>query len=336
MDIMHRQLQPLTPSDIGLILSYRCQCECKHCLYNCGKDWEDWMSPHDVDEALEMMAGTWAHPFQVHITGGEPFLNFPILLHAVEKAVSLNIPCYLETNAGWCVREQLVEDRFSALRDAGLGAVLISCSPFHSESIPLSRTLQAIRTGVDVFGSQGVIVYRSEWLELISQFDIDAPVPLVRYRELYGRSGAGRALWEWYGLIGGGRAGHCLGDLTRRSPVDDFRFDKCKHEILYAPHSHMDLYGNYISGFCGGLAVGSWRELLQLMDDFEREDYPFPYDILIHTGPYGLYGYARDEGYRSKEDGYVDKCHLCVDVRKWLSDNGVNGMLRLRKFYEVL
>ena len=36
----------LTPRDIGLILSYRCQTDCAHCLYNCGPDWHDWM-PED-------------------------------------------------------------------------------------------------------------------------------------------------------------------------------------------------------------------------------------------------------------------------------------------------
>ncbi|MFW9878612.1 MAG: ATP-binding protein [Candidatus Thorarchaeota archaeon] len=28
--------QPLRPTDLGLILSYHCQSECAHCVYNCG------------------------------------------------------------------------------------------------------------------------------------------------------------------------------------------------------------------------------------------------------------------------------------------------------------
>ena len=35
----------LRPTDLGIIMSYQCQCACKHCLYNCGPRWKDWMSP---------------------------------------------------------------------------------------------------------------------------------------------------------------------------------------------------------------------------------------------------------------------------------------------------
>ena len=96
---MSQSLLALHPTDIGLILSYKCQSHCAHCIYNCGPDWNDWMQPEDVRAALETMM-IWPQNFQVHITGGEPFLNFPLLLHTVETAAELGIPRYLETNAG--------------------------------------------------------------------------------------------------------------------------------------------------------------------------------------------------------------------------------------------
>ena len=42
----------LQPSDIGLILSYRCQADCAHCIYNCGMGYRDWMSLDAVEIAL--------------------------------------------------------------------------------------------------------------------------------------------------------------------------------------------------------------------------------------------------------------------------------------------
>ena len=48
---------PLNPSDLGLILSYRCQCACAHCLYNCGPGWTDWMSPEEVRGEYERNVG---------------------------------------------------------------------------------------------------------------------------------------------------------------------------------------------------------------------------------------------------------------------------------------
>ena len=117
--------KPLHPSDLGLILSYKCQCACAHCLYNCGPEWTEWMSEEGVRAALEATTH-WRDPCQVHITGGEPFLNFDLLLHAVETSRELGIQRYVETNAGWCVNEDLTERRFKALREAGLQAVLMT------------------------------------------------------------------------------------------------------------------------------------------------------------------------------------------------------------------
>jgi hypothetical protein len=325
---------PLHPSDLGLILSYKCQAACAHCLYNCSPQWSDWMSLEDVGAALEAML-IWDQRFQVHITGGEPFLNFPLLLHAVETATALGIPNYLETNAGWCVREALVEERFIALREAGLGAVLISCSPFHAESIPLERTLLAIRKAVEIFGRQGVIVYLSEWLEQLQVFNQGDTTPLDAYLQAYGPKHAGRLFWDGYGLISGGRSGYRLGHLIKGRPVADFRGENCQREILYAHHSHFDLYGNFISGFCGGLTVGDWHDLPGLSSRFQAGEYPELIKILVKEGPYGLYALAQKAyGYQPLEGGFAGKCHLCVDVRKHLVKQGDFPELKPREFYE--
>jgi hypothetical protein len=277
------------------------------------------MTNEDIKKALEI-ALFWDQPLQVHITGGEPFLNFPLLDHAVRTASDLGIHCYCETNAGWCVRSELVEKRFRTLQEAGLQAIFISCSPFHAETIPPKQTLLAIAVALDVFGPQSVIVYLAEWLDQIARFGIDRPTPLERYVESFGARPAGVMFWEGYGLIAGGRSGYRLGHLTDKKNAAGFRSENCLAEILFAQHSHFDLYGNYISGFCGGLSVGDWTELPRLIDRYQRGDYPPLIEILVHEGPYGLYVLAhRDFGYKPLAHGYAGKCHLCVDVRKHLS-----------------
>ncbi|MCJ7626478.1 MAG: 4Fe-4S cluster-binding domain-containing protein, partial [Anaerolineaceae bacterium] len=170
-------IKPLHPTDLGLILTYKCQSACAHCLYNCGPGWNDWMSQQDVRDALEATL-IWSQPFQVHITGGEPFLNYPLLLHAVETAASLGINRYLETNAGWCVNEELVTRQFNSLLEAGLQAILISCSPFHAATIPPKRTLLAIRKAIEIFGLQRVMVYLPQWLDQITSIDVEDIIPL--------------------------------------------------------------------------------------------------------------------------------------------------------------
>jgi hypothetical protein len=324
----------LHPVDLGLILSYKCQAACAHCLYNCNPEWKDWMSPGEVRTALEATM-EWGERFQVHITGGEPFLNFPLLLHAVRIASELGISNYLETNAGWCVRGELVEDRFLALRDAGLGAVLISCSPFHAEMIPFERTLLAIQKALEIFGRRGVIVYLSEWLDQIQSLDKGGTTDLEEYVATYGAQNAGRMFWEGYGLISGGRSGYRLGHLMEGRQASHFQGVDCRREILYSHHSHFDLYGNFISGFCGGLTVGDWHTLPELRKRFQGGNYPKLISILMDEGPFGLFNFAqREYEYLPLEGGYAGKCHIWLDVRRHLVQLADFPELKPREFYE--
>ncbi|MFW5714648.1 MAG: radical SAM protein [Brevefilum sp.] len=327
---------PLQPRDIGLILSYRCQAACAHCLYNCGPGWRDWMTPEAVREALARAKNVWGAGFQVHLTGGEPFLNYPLLLEATGIASGLEIPVYLETNGGWFRDVQKAEDRFRELREAGLGAVLVSVSPFHQEAIPLGRTLDAISAARAVFGGGRVMVYQSDWLPELSRHGLKDRVPLERYMETYGKTQAGLHLWINYGLISGGRAGYRLGEWVPRRPVESFKGETCAEELLHAQHSHLDLYGNFIPAFCGGMRLGDWHDLSELIADYRQGQVPPLIATLLREGPYGLFRQAQDEcGYEPLAAGYTGKCHLCVDVRKHLVRAGAHPeTLTPPQFYE--
>jgi hypothetical protein len=307
------------PSDVGLILSYQCQAACKHCLYNCGPTRRGWIAESQLREMFEAVLSL-PQPAQVHITGGEPFLRFDLLVEAVRMAAELGIPRYVETNAGWCVSESSATQRLTILREAGLQALLISCSPFHAESIPPARTRLANQTAVEVFGADRVILYQPEWLRRIEQFGTERPSSLQGYVEALGQADAGNLLWDGYGLIAGGRCGYELGYLANLRPVDAFRGEDCRAEILYAQHSHMDLHGNFIPGFCGGLAIGDWHDLSGLRTRILHGQFPPLTGILVAGGPFSLYEMVRDQGgYIPLADGYAGKCHLCVDIRRWLA-----------------
>jgi len=325
----------LCPQDVGIILTYRCHSGCKHCLYNCGPRWEkETMSPQTLRQALEAVT-IWPQTPQVHLTGGEPFLHFPLLLEGARLATELGIPAYVETSASWCTDEDEAIECFTALREAGLQAVLVSCSPFHAERIPPIRTLRAVRVALDVFGARRVTVYLPEFLDVVQRFDVERPTPLSRYEEEFGIQGARRILWQGYGIISGGRSGYHLGHLVDRHPAAAFAGANCAGEILHAHHSHFDLYGNFISGFCGGLTVGDWRALPQVLDDFQVGHYPPLVEVLVERGPYGLLELAQDEyRYQPLTEGYTGKCHLCVDVRLHLVEAGDFAELRPLGFYE--
>jgi len=326
----------LAPTDIGLVLSYQCPNACKHCVYNCGPAWQDWFAKAAIQPALESVQQLKGD-LQVHITGGEPFLNFPLLLHAVRTARSLHLPVYVETSAVWCLSSSIAEQRFYALRQAGLQAILISCSPFHAEKVPLKRTLLAIEVAIEVFGPKCVIVYTSEWIDHIWHFGLDTPVSINQYVMAYGGETAGIMFWDGYGLISGGRAGYSLGRLTTRFAAETFAGETCAAEILFASHSHIDPYGNFISSFCGGISSGAWQNLGQLRKSYQERQFPVLIDLLIESGPFGLYQFAAEHyQYSTLTDGYAGKCHLCVDIRRHLFQQAAATFPELQPalFYE--
>lgn len=327
----------LNPRDLGLILTYRCHSACKHCLYNCGPGRKkEAMSSEMLQQALNAIL-VWPQTPQVHFTGGEPFLAFSLLVEGARMASDLGITNYVETSAAWCTDDEEAAQRFVELHQAGLGAVLVSCSPFHAERIPPARTLRAIRAARRVFGTSRVIVYLPEFVDVLKSFDTESVTPLNRYEERFGVEKAGRILWAGYGIISGGRAGYRLGHLVPHYPAEAFSAQSCAAELLYAPHSHFDLYGNYVPSFCGGLVLGDWRDLPKLLDNAQEDRLPELMTILIEQGPCGLFRLARDEfGYSPLPGGYTGKCHLCVDVRRHLVREGDFPELRPAGFYDAI
>ncbi len=321
----------------GIMLSYRCQCGCRHCVYACGPRWRDWMSKDTLEGLLKGIKETWVYPRGLHLAGGEAFLNFDLLLYGVEACRRLGLPIeYVETNAGWCVSPEVGREKFSLLKEAGLFRVLISVSPFHAETIPLKRTLWAIEAAQEIFGPGNVIVYMSQFIPLIREFGEEEPVPLSKWISRFGREKAGRLFWEGYALIPGGRAGIELGPLapTRFRP-EDFAGQTCAHEILASRHAHFDPYLHYIPLFCGGLSLGQFEDLPAFVNAFDYRKLPLV-KLLVEGGPWALAEFARQHFGFVPRDGYAGKCHLCVEVRAHLVKTGAFEELAPKEFYENL
>src|SRR4030042_5894880 len=70
----------------GLMLTYKCNCSCEFCYYNCDPD-KGGLMPVDnalsAWKSLRILAGDRA---KIHITGGEPFLYWDHLLEILEQA----------------------------------------------------------------------------------------------------------------------------------------------------------------------------------------------------------------------------------------------------------
>ena len=133
-----------------------------------------------------------------------------------------------------------------------------------------------------------------------------------------------------------GRAAYRLKDLYPRYRAAHLLGQPCRPPFLRDWHNHFDPYGNYLPGYCGGISLGDWHSLDKLLDEGIDAD-ERPVLAFLAAGDFdGLLRFARAHGYQEAREGYVSKCHLCVDIRRHLSAAGGFEELKPREFYRHL
>jgi len=120
------------PISGGLMLSYKCPVECRHCMYACSPKWAgNWITVDQLEKYLPQLAkvikpSPYGRQYMslnhgLHFSGGEPFLNFKLLLKAVEIADTLDVPStFVETNCFWCKNDEFTRQRLQVLKENGL------------------------------------------------------------------------------------------------------------------------------------------------------------------------------------------------------------------------
>lgn len=328
------------PLSGGLILSYKCTAACRHCMYFCSPAWQaDWMEQGDLTECLSLLSGKisgspWGNEYMslnhgLHFTGGEPFLNYDLLLKAVEIANEHKIPStFVETNCFWCTDDELTREKLVNLQKAGLKGMLISVNPFYAEYIPFERTERCIRVSREIFG-RNVMIYQLEYYRQFIQLGIKKKISLEEYFKLIRNNNlTGRV--EMFLM---GRANQDLRDFYPESPGEAFFNQPCITPVLRNWHNHFDNYGNIMPGYCGGISLGSWRDIDQLINEgIDLEDKPV-LGFLIAEDIEGLYNFAEDFGFCQNPTGYISKCDLCFSLRKFLSEKEEFIELSPKEFY---
>ena len=313
----------------GLITNYYCTSRCRHCLYGCSPGWEkNYIDRETAEKSLVAVKSLGCHA--IHVGGGEPFLNLKGLYMVVETAHNLGVHIeYVETNSSWYRDRNSACEILTSLRNAGLSTLLISISPFHNEHIPFCKVkgiLEACRTvGMNVFP------WISDFYHEIDAFDDKTTHSMDKYVEQYGRNYV-RRLPSRYWIHFGGRALHTFSRVFGTKPLQQILSSSRKgcNELLAVNHFHVDLFGNYVPGLCSGLAIH--RD--DLGEEITGEDYPH-LDTLFHKGIAGLFEAVSSEYGYEPADGYLSKCHLCFDLRRFLVlSQGVESKdLAPRQFY---
>jgi hypothetical protein len=312
-------------------------------MYACSPSWSgDWISQNDLERCLSELSGKirpspWGKRtinlnYGLHFSGGEPFLNFDLLVQAVRIASELKIPStFVETNCFWCSTDEITKEKLQSLKKAGLRGILISVNPFYVEYVPFERTERCIRISQEVFGTN-VMVYQLEYYHRFKQLGIKERISLSDYL----KRSENERLAERVELFLMGRSAYQLKDLYYSYPPERFFREPCRPPFLRDWHNHFDNYGNFIPGYCGGISLGRWQDLDELISEgIELEEHPV-LKFLIAEDMQGLLNFAMGFGYQVPQEGYVSKCHLCLDIRRYLVSRKDYKELRPVEFYEYL
>jgi hypothetical protein len=331
------------PISGGLILSYKCSAACRHCMYACSPQWDgDWIGEEELEEGLAQLAPTIRPSpagaerislnYGLHFTGGEPFLNYDLLLTAVEIAEALDIPStFVETNGFWCRDDAEAEEKLRQLHRAGLKGILISVNPFYAEYVPFARTERCVRVSERVFGDN-VMVYQQAYYRQFKRLGIEERIPLEKYAEVTSDARAAQHVE----LFLTGRAAHKLQASHPHRPAQAYFGQPCRPSFLRNWHNHFDNYGHFLPGYCGGISVGNWHELERLTTEgIDSREHPV-LAHLINEDLEGLLDFARDFGYQTRDAGYISKCDLCLDIRRHLLSAADFEELAPKGFYAHL
>ena len=331
------------PISVGILLSYRCTSECKHCMYACSPRWkDDWIPEENLERALTQLedkirgsplgADRIGINYGVHFTGGEPFLNFDLLLKAVRTARNLQIPStFVETNCYWCTNDTATKEKLIRLKDAGLHGILISVNPFILEQVPFERTERGARISREIF-RENLVLYQGFYYDQFRRLNIKDVLPFDEYLQKVDMDD----LYQNVELLPMGRAADMLGHLYRKYHAIQFFGESCREELTRGWHAHVDNYCNYMTGYCGGISLGDARDIDSICRGIDLNERPILGALVSDLKRLFEIGVEKF-GYKELEEGYISKCHLCVDVSRHIAQRTDEFEdLRPREFYYQL
>jgi organic radical activating enzyme len=163
---------------LGLILGARCNASCVHCSESHGPYRAESLDRRTVIRLMnEAAAIDDGAPLYFLLTGGEPFLDFDLLVEVVAHGASLGGQVSCVTNAFWARTDELAKEKLSVMRDAGLTALAVSVSRFHQRFVPLHR----VRRALEAAGELGI---RTELKGAITNSDMKPHGALQQWKSV--------------------------------------------------------------------------------------------------------------------------------------------------------
>jgi pyruvate-formate lyase-activating enzyme len=129
--------------NVGLLMTYKCQVACPHCIIEAGPNRKEEVQVDDVLGWIRQIASYRDRYIKVlSLTGGEPFFNIASLKAISDYGAAQGLIVSAVTNAFWA---HSANSAVRTLRDLpAIRMLAISCDTYHQTSIPFERVKNAI------------------------------------------------------------------------------------------------------------------------------------------------------------------------------------------------
>lgn len=130
--------------NIGLLVTYKCQVACRHCIIEAGPHRKEEMSIDNAFNWIKQISDYRNGYIKVlSLTGGEPFYNVTNLRKLARYADDCGLLVSVVTNAYWA---KDVKEAVNTIKDIPeIGMIAISTDVYHQENIPFKNIKNAVK-----------------------------------------------------------------------------------------------------------------------------------------------------------------------------------------------
>jgi sulfatase maturation enzyme AslB (radical SAM superfamily) len=249
------------------------------------------------------------------VFGGEPMLYPDRAVVIFQKAHQLGIPQIdMITNGAWGKSRETAEKLAIKLKEAGLNHVDISVDSFHARQIPLecpqNAALALLKAGVENIKWNVAVI---ESIDAQNQHDKETKELLKKLEHL-------RIEARIFKIMPVGRASQNLRGFFPHTPLDG----PCEGEpiignALTDPES-ICIEPSGAVNICWNLAIGNAKQtpLSQIIRGYDWQQNPV-IKTLVEEGPLALLSLPEARVFKLQESKYINKCHVCTEIRKTLN-----------------
>lgn len=290
-----------------IMMTYRCSAACRHCLVMAAPDQEPTLVA--IEDAVEYARDFEKLNRRTIIAGGEALLFFDHVVAMCRAILDAGIRVYfIESNGSWCVSDELVEERLSILRDAGVDGMYFSICGYHQEFVPAERVCRGVRIARAIFGDETVFAPRTsledaQKLEGVAGDPDRLPDYARKHRPYYF-----------------GRAADDLAQFVEQVPVEELLKQDCRKELDVdnLMELQVDPFGFLRPDLCPGVNLGNTKQnrVVELATTKRVERVPLLTSI-AESGPLAILARAKQSGFEPRQS-YASKCQLCFEIRRHL------------------